>query len=76
MLHEQNPTHTTKQCRTLKKEAENPKKSRKNSNCKNTKRVYNPRKEEIHVLAEFSKEQVKAQCKDVDKELKNFKNMC
>ena len=55
MLHGHNPAHTTKQCRTLKKEAEKHKKGRKNGNCKNIKRNYNPSKEEIHTLAEFFK---------------------
>ena len=75
MLHGKNPTHTTKQCRTLKKEAEKHKKGRENCNRKNKKHKYNPSKEEIHVLNAFAKEQLKAQCKNVDKELQKFENL-
>ena len=38
MLHGHNPTNSTKQCHTLKKDAEKHKKSRENGNRKNTKR--------------------------------------
>ena len=55
MLHRHNPTHITKQRRTLKKEAENDKKGRENDNLENIKRRYNPSKEEIHLLTAFSK---------------------
>ena len=73
MLYWHDPTHSTKQCCTLKKEAENHKKTCENSNCKNTKCAYNPTKEEIHALAALSKE---AMAKENDnKELANFKNM-
>ena len=75
MLHGQNPTHTTKQCRTLRKEAVKHRKSCKNGDRKNKERRCNPSKDEIHALAAFSKEKLKAQCKNVDKELKNFQNM-
>ena len=75
MLHRHNPTHSTKQCRTLKKEAETRKKGQKNGNRKNKKRKYNPSKEEIHILAQCFKEHLTRECKDVNKELKNFKNM-
>ena len=67
MLYGKNPTHTTKQCHTLKKEVEKHKKGCKNGDHKNTKRGYNPSKEEIHLLAAFDKEQLKAQLKMVTK---------
>ena len=37
MVHRYNPAHSTKQCHTLKKEAKNAKKGRKNDNRKNKK---------------------------------------
>ena len=49
MLYGHNPTYTTKQCRTLKKEAKNTK------NCKNGNRKNKKRKEEIHGATAFSK---------------------
>ena len=42
---------------------------------KNKKRKYNPSKEDIHALAEFTKEQIAKEYKNVNKELKNFENM-
>ena len=75
MLHGHNPTHSTEQCHTLKKEAEKHKKSRKNGDRKNTKRAYNPNKEEIHALAAFSKEAMAKECKNFNDELNNFENM-
>ena len=56
-----------KQCRTLKKEAEKHKKGHKNGNCKNTKRRYNPSKEEINTLAAFSKEAIAKDYENVNK---------
>ena len=73
MLHGHNPTHSTKQCRTLKKEAEKHKKTHKNGNCKNTKCAYTWTNEESHGLAEFAKEAMAKE--NVNKELGNFKNM-
>ena len=46
----------------LKKEAEKHKKNRKNGNRKNTKRMYNPTKEEIHALEAISKEAMAKKC--------------
>ena len=65
-------THSTNQCRTLKKEAEKHKKTCKNGNRKTSKPRYHPTKEDIHALATFFKDVMK---KDIDKELANFKNM-
>ena len=75
MLHGHNQAHSTNQCRTLKKETEKVKKFAEIGNRKNKKCNYNPTKEEIHVLAKFSKEKLKMQCNNVDKELKNFENV-
>ena len=75
MLHGHNLTHSTKKCRTLKQEAKKHKKGCKNGNCKNKKHGYNPSKEEIHAFAAFSKEHLERECKDINKELKNFENM-
>ena len=75
MLHGKNPTHSTKQCCTLKKEAEKHKKTCKNGERKNSKRVYNPTKEEIHTLAAFAKDAMKKEYNDVNEEFANFKNM-
>ena len=36
---------------------------------------YNPSKEEVHALAEFSKEAMTKEYKNVNKEMKNFENM-
>ena len=76
-MHGQNSTHKTKQCRTLKKEAEKLKKGRKNGGRENgmKKREYNPSKEEIHALVAFAKDAMAKEYKNVNKELKNFKNM-
>ena len=75
MLHGHNPTHSTKQCHTLKREAENHKKTRENGDRKNTKRTYTPTKEEIHPLAAFAKDTMAKEYKNVNKELANFENM-
>ena len=75
MLHGHNPTHSTEQCRTLKKEAKKHKKGRENGDWKNTKHTYNPSKDEIHMLAAFTKEAMAKEYKNVNKELENFKNM-
>ena len=56
MLHGHNPTHSTKQCCTLKREAEKHRKTCKNGDHKNTKRAYTPTKEDIHALAAFAKD--------------------
>ena len=55
MLHGHNSTHSTKQCRTLKKVKKH-KKDCENGDHKNTKRGYNPSKEDIHALAAFAKD--------------------
>ena len=75
MMHRHKPTHSTKQCRTLKKEAKKHKKNRENDNCKNTKRAYSPTKEEIHALTTFTKEEMAKENENVNKEFENFKNM-
>ena len=57
MMHGKNPTHTTKQCRTLKREVEKQKKSRENNGeNKSSKLRYHPSQEEIHALAAFAKD--------------------
>ena len=67
MLHGHNPTHRTKKCCTLKKEAKKHKKGRKYGDHSNTKRGYNPRKEEIHALAAFPKETMTKEYKNINK---------
>ena len=67
--------HSIKQCCTLKKEAGKHKKGRENGNHKNTKRRYNPSKEEIHALAAFSKEAMVKEYENGNKELANFEIM-
>ena len=68
-------TYSTKQCHTLKKEAEKHKKTRENGNRKTSKRAYNPTKEEIHPLTSFAKDAMKKEYRDVKKELANLENM-
>ena len=75
MLHGHNPTHSTKQCRTLKKEAEKHQKTCKNGKRKKSKRAYNPTKEEIHALAAFAKDAMAIKYKNINKEPENFENM-
>ena len=67
MLHGHNPTYSTKQCRTLKRETEKHKKTRKNDDRKNAKRAYTPTKEEIHVLAAFAKDSMAKEYKNITK---------
>ena len=75
MLHGHNPTHTTEQCRTLKKEAEKHKKGSENGEKGRKKRNYNPSKEEIHALAAYAKQAMKKEYDNVTEELKTFENM-
>ena len=76
MMHGKNPTHTTEQCRTLKREVDKQKKSRENNGeKKSSKRGYHPTQEEIHVLATFARVALKRENSEVDEELANFKNM-
>ena len=75
MLHDHNPTHSTKQCRTLKREAEKHKTTRENGDRENTKRAYTPTKEEIHELVAFAKDAMAKEYKNVNTELANFENM-
>ena len=75
MLHGHNPTHITKQCITLKKEAEKHKKTCQNGKQKNSKCAYNPTKDKIHALAVFAKDAMKNEYNNVNKELANFENM-
>ena len=75
MLHGQNSTHSTEQCRTLKKEADKFKKGRENGDKSKNRCEYVPSKEEIHALAAFAKEQMAKEVSKVDEELKNFENM-
>ena len=56
MLNDQNPTQSTNQCRTLKNKVEKFKKVAKMVTAKNKKRNYNPRKEKIRALAQFTQE--------------------
>ena len=58
MLQGNNSTQRMEKCRTLKKEAERHTKSCKKGDPKNTKRAYNPSKEEIHGLTAFAKESI------------------
>ena len=74
MLHGNNPTHSIKQCHTIKKKQKT-QKSCKNGDRKNTKHRYYPSKEEIQALAAFSKETMVKEYKNVNKELRNFENM-
>ena len=73
MLRGHNPTYRTKHCRTLKKEAEKHKKTRKNGDRKKSKRVYTSTNEEIHALAAFSKEATAKE--NLNGLLENFENM-
>ena len=76
MMHGKNPTHTTEQCRTLKREVDKQKKSRdKNGEKKSSKRGYNPSQEEIHALAAFARDALKRENSEVDEEIANFETM-
>ena len=72
ILYKHNPTHSTKQCHTFKKESGKAQKGRENGSPKNTKRGYNPSKEEIHTLAAFHKKAMVNEYKNINKELANF----
>ena len=75
LLHGKNATHDTNDCRTLKRQAEEQKKSRGNNRDdkhNSKKKGYNPNKEEVNMLVQFAKNAMK---KDTNKELKKFESI-
>ena len=75
-MHGKNPTHTAKQCCTLKSEVKKQKKScENNGKKKSSKRRYHPTQEEIHALAAFARDALKRENSEVDEELANFETM-
>ena len=74
-MHGKNSTHDTNNCQTLKQLAEERKRSNggnRNDKRNNKKKGYNPNKEEVHALVQFSKNTMN---KDTNNELKNFENL-
>ena len=75
MLHGHNPTHSTKQCHTLKKEAEKHKKSCKNDHRKIPSVSITPEKRRFACLQHSPRSKRQTNTNNVNKELRNFENM-